>query len=138
MRVESWESELWDTVEWARNEPYRIGAHDCVTFAAKVIKALTGKDHLGELTGKYDSERGALKFIRQLAGDKGLAGATSKILEQTELPMAKAGRGDLVMYRDDKDVEHLGICIGVDIAMLSSDGLLFINRGECVCCWLVE
>lgn len=119
----------------AENVPYRLGEHDCLNVACAVVQARTGIDYWPQFAG-YKTKRQALVTIARIAPT--LRGAVSKVLSTPELPPRMAQRGDLVLYRDTD--EHIGICLGRDVAVLGADGLqrISIMSDALVAAWRVK
>lgn len=95
-RFENWPLRLDQAIEAARQRPFAWGTHDCCSFAAGVVQALTGHDAFAQFTasfGVYTDERGAL---RALAAADGVAAIATAHLGDP-IPVAQARRGDVVM-----------------------------------------
>jgi hypothetical protein len=85
--------------------PFEWGKNDCATFAADAILANTGIDIADDFRGKYTTQLGALKTIREVTGGTSVADAAAYcaakhgLVEHTYPLMAK--RGDLVVIEND-------------------------------------
>ena len=81
--------------------PFAWGSNDCALFAADAILANTGTDIADDFRGKYTTQLGALKTIREVTGGTTIADAAAYcankhgLVEHTHPLMAK--RGDLVV-----------------------------------------
>lgn len=130
MRVRGWESILHAELQAAKDRPFIWGEHDCVTWVANVILALTGTDYMAEFRGTYDSQLGARRLIKEIGGD--LPGCVDGKLPSIPVPMAR--RGDVVLYEN-----ALGICCGVKSFFITqADGLQGIRTLQCEKAWRVE
>lgn len=135
-RLPYWESALNDCIEAARYKEYKIGKHDCALFVVEVIKRISGLDLLGRLKDKYNNKAESLKFIKELGG-KGLKEAVVFILGYNDISVTLATQGDLLIYKDFKKEEHLGICVGHKTVFLGESGLVFVNTLDCSYAWRI-
>lgn len=100
-KVMGWEIALADTMTERLKIPHKWGEHDCVTFAADCVQAMTGEDVLGDLRGSYDSPLSAARVLRQMDCTT-LGDAVATMLP--EILPADARRGDVVLcWSDDHD-----------------------------------
>jgi hypothetical protein len=76
-----------------------------------------------------------LRAILEFAG-AGAVEAVDKLLPGARKPVIQAGRGDWVLWADDKD-PHLGICIGSHAAVLTERGVGFIPLTVCTHAWTI-
>ncbi|MBI3936759.1 MAG: hypothetical protein HY323_07260 [Betaproteobacteria bacterium] len=135
-RSEGWEARLYAAVARARREPYVIGTHDCALFALDVVRELTGHD-LGEaVRGRYDTEAGSLRLMRRLGGG-GLREAVNAVLDAEPVGWMEAQRGDVLLLVDARGVEHLGVCLGAEGAVLGPAGLDFLRLERFACAWRI-
>lgn len=121
-RQPGWEQRLLALVESARAKPYRLGLHDCAIFAASAIEALTGS-HPIALAGAYASRAAALRFQRQFGAS--LSAAVTAVLGIPPVGVRMARRGDLLLYVDAAEVQHLGVCLDHRGVLLLEAGLQF-------------
>lgn len=103
--------EHWDTrhlhpflIE-AEKRPFQWGVSDCCLIAADAIEAMTGVDIAEDFRGKYTTELGAFKLIREITGGTTVADAAAYCAQTHDLvewpsPLY-ARRGDLVVIEDD-------------------------------------
>lgn len=116
-RVSDWEMRLSAYIADKREEPFAWGRHDCCTFAAGAVEAITGQDPMPEFRGRYDT---ALGSVRILEGKK-----LEEVLDDkfAEVPISFAQRGDLAM---------LDGCVGVVSGdygwFVAEDGLERVKR----------
>ena len=135
-RRPGWEDRLAAVIEAARSAPYELGRHDCFRLACSVIDALTGIDLWAPFAGSYASRREALRRIAEFEA-AGFTAAASKLFGSTPMPMPFARRGDVCEFRDEDGEQHLGIVLGVKVALLGPEGLAFAGRDECRHCWRI-
>jgi hypothetical protein len=141
VREDGWESRLALVVAAATDAPYELGRHDCFRFACACAEALTGVDLSVGFTGKYKSRLGALRLARKFAGMNapafmGLRTAITKLLGVADQPPRMARRGDWLLFNDGSE-DHIGICVGGEIAVLAEVGLNRVRFDDCICCWAV-
>jgi hypothetical protein len=133
MRFEDWPKRLDAVIEAARHRPYKIGEHDCFTFARECVKAITGANYGKGI--KYRTQAGSLKLIKRLGGS--LDRAVSKVLRRSPVTPLQARRGDWLMFRDEKG-EHLAVCLGINAACLGEHGLGFLPLDACLSAWPID
>lgn len=119
-----------DEIEAARNKPFKIGEHDCVSFACSCVKALSGVD----LTHEVERYRSSANSARLFRG-RGLDLSVSNVLGEP-LPVVFAQRGDVVELRRGRR-SFIGICVGAHAAMLKLDGLAFVPISDCRQVWKI-
>ena len=116
-RLSDWEARLSAYIAEKRGEAFAWGQHDCCTFSAGAVEAMTGVDAMPEFRGKYDTALGSVRIL------------DGKTLEQVlddkfaEVPIGFAQRGDLAM---------LDCCVGVVAGdygwFVAEDGLERVKR----------
>jgi hypothetical protein len=114
--------------------PFAWGSADCLTFCADVAKALTGRDVLEELRGKYHTERGAQLAGARL-GYKVLADVPARFFP--EIAPADAMNGDWALVINSDGTPTLGIVLGACILSRTPEGLGRVERTEAVKAWKV-
>ena len=115
-----------------------MGKHDCALFAINVIKRLYDIDYGERIRGQYSSKFEYLKLWEEIGGSS-LKEITDIITEKQSEEMRKVNIGYLVLYVDDNKGEHLGICIGDKVAVVSiANKLLFYDIFDCKCCWRIN
>jgi hypothetical protein len=117
MRFEDWPRRLDDYLREHERRPFAWGSHDCCTFAACCVEALTGENPMRRY--RYRTERGAL---RALARDGGLERAVAVALAGREIPPLTAQRGDVVLFTYQGQ-PVVGVCVGTHIASPGPAGL---------------
>ena len=130
MRREDWPERLNDFIEDRRKAVFCWGQRDCVLFAADAVQAMTGVDHAVEYRGTYDSATGAARLLAKLGG-------VENVVPFASIPVAFAGRGDLVTV-DTKDGAALAVCLGRHVAAMSASGLVFLPMSAADAAWRVE
>lgn len=126
-RRPDWRPRLHETVEARRRVPFSFKAGvDCALFAAACVEAMTGVDLADGYRGRYTTEVGALRVIRN-GGFADLADLVTSMLE--EIPPARARAGDIAFVPDDSPFGGaLGIVIGEQVACLAADGVGAVPR----------
>lgn len=118
-------------------EPFAWGAADCATLAADCALALTGRDPLAAVRGRYATALGARRVLTRM-GWGSLAGFAAA--HYPEIPAALAHVGDwaLVDGAAGLDGTALGIVAGATIVVRGVDGLLLLPRSAARRAWRVE
>jgi hypothetical protein len=127
-RLPDWEARLAAYLEPLRTLPFAWGRHDCCTFTAGAVKAMTGVDPMPEFRGRYTTARGSVRALRRI-GAGTLASTLSGKFETVDPSLAH--RGDIIMSNG-----LLGICLGPFLVAVGSggerEGLIRIDRGDWV------
>lgn len=135
-RRDDWQSRLSAAAAAGRAAEFRWGAHDCVTFAADCVLAMTGFDPLSDYRGDYDSEIGAGRILLE-RGHETLADA---ITEQLGAPLENVrmmGRGDVALVEHD-GTRAAGVCLGHVVAVpAKTRGLAFLPRDHATAGWRI-
>jgi hypothetical protein len=132
VRVEDWQSRLWDYIDAAKGQPFMWGVRDCATWVADWRCLVTGQDAAQAWRGRYKTERGAWRIIRR-AGARTLDAWFDGIVGPRLSAPLLAQRGDVAMVQG-----ALGIVAGAKVAVLSPDGLVFWPLTEATAAWRVE
>ncbi len=139
MRLDGWESRLMAVIDAAQRAPYVLGENDCSRLACTVVETLTGVDHWPRIAGPrgYKTKRQALARIAKIAPS--LGEAVGAVLGVSPTPTLSAQRGDIVLFRDERGEDHLGICIGREVALMGADGTITaeIDDARLMCSWRV-
>ena len=124
-RYPDWEARLAAYLEPLRARPFAWGRHDCSTFAAGAVEAMTGVDPMPEFRGRYSTARGSVRALRRFGAGTLTATMDAKF---EAVPASLAQRGDIVMSSG-----LLGICLGGFLVAVGSqgdrEGLLRFDRG---------
>lgn len=131
-RLEGWEGRLAAAIEAARHIPYELGRHDCVWLACRSIEALTGIDLWEQWAGRYSTKREALRIILEYDAG-GFTAAFSRLFGSKPVSVFRLRRGDIVEYFDHE--QHLGVCIGSEVAMFGESGIIFVPLDSCKIGW---
>jgi hypothetical protein len=136
-RRPDWEARLAAVLADARGKPFRTAHHDCGTFAADAITAMTGRDPLAGLRERYRTEAAAPEFagwspvvlIRALAAD----------LAWQRVPWRQARRGDLAVIRGADGAACAAIVdlSGRRLAAAGPAGLAHFPFDRAVACWRI-
>jgi len=160
-RFERWPLLLDQAIEAARQRPFAWGTHDCCSFAAGVVHALTGHDAFAQFTasfGVYTDERGALRALAAAGGVAAIA--TGQLGDPVPVPQAR--RGDVVMVMMAAPVSpasvapaapdaapddatratrpgrpSLAVCVGTRCVAPGPEGLVWLPLREATCAWRV-
>lgn len=130
MRKENWDILLAELVESHRNTPFHRGTHDCCTFAADVVFAITGVDHMAGMRGTYSDESGAERI---LADRGGLRSILCTALG-SEIPVLCAQRGDVLL----SDHDGLWLCVGRQMVKPGRHGLVAGELRSASAAWRVK
>jgi hypothetical protein len=100
-----WHTRSFDAFIREREKmPFVWGKNDCCIFAADAILANTGVDIADDFRGKYSSQLGAFKTIREVTGGTSVADAAAHCATKHGLVEYKhpllAKRGDLVVIEN--------------------------------------
>lgn len=131
MRIDGWEARLAEVVDAAIDRPFAWGTHDCCTFAAACVDAVTGSDHLDHLG--YEDERTAKRVI---ACHGGLVEAIAARLGSPCAGWAHARRGDICLVPTEQG-DGLGVCVGHRIVLPGERGLASYPLHLAQCTWRV-
>ncbi len=136
MRLDGWESRLAAVIEAASGQPYVLGENDCLRLSCAVVEALTGIDFWPRFVG-YRTKRQALVTIAKIAPS--LGEAVTATLAVSPSPTFSAQRGDLLLFRDDRGEDHLGVCIGREVTLMADTGPITvgIEHVGLLCSWRV-
>lgn len=133
MRVDDWPTALFELVEEYRFKDFQWGEHDCCLFAADCCIAVCGKDPAESYRGKYTTEIGAKRALKQQHGS--VEAAFDACFARVDANLAQ--RGDVVLFDGD-----LGPTAGIQGAegIVWSVGLngLAIIKPDVKVAWRVE
>ncbi len=96
MRRPDWPIKLNEYILAVRDKPFHYGQHDCCTFVAGAILAMTGEDPMAEYREQYDSVAAGKKALQSLG-----SGTLLKTLRKKfgkPLPGAHGRKGDIAWY----------------------------------------
>ena len=92
-RLPDWRARLGAHIAAHRTRPFAYGEHDCATFAAGAVQAVTGSDPAAGLTG-YTTRAGGLRRLRRNGLEDHVAFVASRF---AEIAVAQAQQGDLAV-----------------------------------------
>jgi hypothetical protein len=123
-RKPDWEARLAAYLDPLRLRAFAWGRHDCCTFAAGAVQAMTDVDPMPEFRGRYSTAIGSARALRRFgAGD--LTTTLDSKFERVEPSLAQ--RGDIVMSGG-----LLGICFGAFLIAVGREdereGLIRFDR----------
>jgi hypothetical protein len=88
MRNREWSKFLADKIcEWM-DYKFKWGKKDCCIFVGECIEVMTGENPQKEFMGKYRSEKGAFRILREVGGIDGVLG---RKYEKIDLKMVQRG-----------------------------------------------
>lgn len=119
-KINNWQIALYAQVEAFNTLPFAWGTHDCCTFAADCVLAMTGTDQMAGYRGGYKTAVGA---ARKLAKAGGMVAAISAELGEPIAP-ALAQRGDVVCFSSPLG-DTCGVCMGSTVAAAGMAGVVF-------------
>lgn len=123
MRAIDWEQRLFALIESARRKPFAWGTHDCCTFAADAVEAVTGQRPA--LPGSWSTPTGALRVASR---EGGLPDAVSAVLGHEPGNAWLAQRGDvLLLSQPSFDGYALAVCAGGVAYAPGPEGLVAIR-----------
>lgn len=135
-RCVNWASLLSAYLLERKAQPFAWVKNDCCTFAAGAVIAMTGRDPMADLRGKYKTRAGAGKLIARAGNLQALA---SQYLGAPLASPLLAMRGDVVLF--DMGEPHgpaaLGICIGTHFAAPGPECTEIIPMCAAVTAWRV-
>ena len=134
MRLDNWQNNLSEFLEEKRRVPFDFPTWNCMFFILGGVEAITGIDYASKYKGKFKTELGAAKLLRQIDGVKSSQAFLEKYFGEPK-PVAFARHGDIVLVDPAKtelqlpaDIELFGtvpgICYGQISFFLGVDGLV--------------
>lgn len=126
-RLPGWEGRLYALLERKRFQEFEWGEHDCCSFAAAAVAAVSGQQI--SVPGSYTSARQALRVVRALGG---LPTAVTAALGSEPVPASHAQRGDIVLLRQPRsfDGHALAVCFGEFAYAPAEDCLVAIRMSS--------
>lgn len=128
VRYQDWPQRLDAEVARAVARTWKIGAHDCVSFARACVVAVTGDDPLAGIEWRTRAD------MRRLTRD-GLAALATEALGPP-IGVARAQRGDVVLL-PHAGGESIGVCLGRTAAFADAIGLRFVQTLDCSMAWRI-
>lgn len=128
-RLPNWPHLLAAYIDATRSLAFAWGVHDCCTFAAGAVLAITGR--MVSMPAWAD-RREAVATLRRLGGLRAAATAAMGPMQ----PPARAQRGDVVLLCQ-RGRSLLGVCLGHVWAAPGAAGLAFGPMDEALGAWKV-
>lgn len=119
MRYPDWPIRLNEYVAEAQKKEFKLGEHDCCTFAAGAIEAMTGKDWMPEFRGHYDDWKSAEDALDEIGYDNLYKTLTKKF--GPAVIGQKGRKGDLAFYDGS-----CGIVLGRYAMFLGENGYVYV------------
>ena len=126
----NWENKLVEVITAAEKRPFNWGTHDCVTFASDVALAITGRDPIADLRGRWDSIWSAHRKLVEMGG---LTAAVSSRIGMPLNSPRSAGRGDVVLT----DEGFLGVVVSMHAVAPKPMGLLRVEMNRWITSWRI-
>ena len=130
-RFEDWPTRLNAAIDAARARPFDWERHNCATFAADCVEAITGVALHARFAGLHADMRTAVRNSEQLENEVAIV-----LSDCARVLPGYAQRGDVVLVRNGGRV-LLGICCGVSVAAVGEKGVEFMVMREALCAWRV-
>jgi len=135
-RLPDWPARLAALMDETLGLPFAWGRHDCVTFAARAVLAVTGEDHL-QGTPQWVNARAAARALQAMGG---FEAAVSKRLGPP-VSILQARRGDLVLMPHravrGRWPGALAVCFGNLCGAPGHDRLSLRPLADASLCWRV-
>lgn len=127
-RFEDWPQRLAVCIDQHKDKPFAWGTHDCVTFAAACVEAITGVNKLADIGVTWSTELGAARAIKRLGFDN-LGDAVASVLPEK----ARGQRGDIVLCQGQDEGYCFLAVLAHDKAVSPSEaGLLHIPKSQII------
>lgn len=138
-RRNDWDQRLAFFLACQAKTLFAWGEHDCCTFAAGAVYAMTGKDPIAEFRGRYSTQRGAVLALKRYGGGDLESTIDAKFSERK---IGFARRGDLAFVaRKNDGLGCVGVVTGSDAQFVgTNDGkpaLLSFVRSDWSKAWSV-
>jgi hypothetical protein len=127
-RLKGWEHKLYAETLNAMSKPHAWGQHDCVTFAADIVRTLTSAQLMGDdLRGSYDGPISAARVIKA-QGAEGVGDLVALYLPEVAPSIAR--RGDIILASEPHD--FLAVCVGRTAVGPSASGMIHVPMAQAV------
>ena len=139
MRVDDWENQLQLQInQIIAYDKFIRGKNDCGTFVINCIEAITNKKVFKK---KYKTLTGFKRILKNLK-KKDLLDLINQIAKENNfkrIDIDKAQRGDVLYYKDNRDLEGtVGICIGDRTMFNWKEEITIIPNIKCEIAWRIE
>lgn len=137
-KIPYWERKLSEYVGSLQAEPFEWGKLDCAIFAYRCLVVQFGSSRIPPFEGRYKTAKGAAATLKKQFGVSDLEAAVSKYLD--EIPAKLAQRGDIVSIKPEHRSiggigASLGVCMGARCAVLTVDGVAYIEASHIERAW---
>jgi hypothetical protein len=130
MRRHDWASKLYEHIAANSSCQFSWGKNDCCLFVARAVDVICDTEHATSLASRYHDEVTAQEYIAQSGG---IAAAVDTFIgpHKTE---GRPMRGDVALIKHN-NLEALGICVGSDIAVKTTDGISYVSHSSVIVYW---
>jgi len=119
-RFLDWPVRLNEYILEAEKKEFKLGTHDCCTFAAGAIEAMTGEDPMPEFRGLYNDWQSAEDVLDEVGYDNLYKTLTKKFGKA--IIGQKGQKGDLAFYEGS-----CGIVLGRYALFLGEKGSAYVS-----------
>lgn len=126
MRIDGWEARLHQVIDWHREQPFEWGRTDCAMLWRHCVHVCTGRDPLADLLPWY-SRRSAIRSLRRAGFDTAVDLVRARF---AEIPVARAGRGDVGMLPSADGLTAPAIILGAEVITRSEQGIVVLAASD--------
>jgi len=137
-RRETWARDLEAYMAEVRDVPFAWGSHDCCTFAAGAVEAMTGENPIPASCPPCGSREDAFAILDEAGGLEALVGLLAVRNGWRAVPPALARRGDLMIFAGKDDGPLLAVNVGASAVGPTERGTITIPAGRAVKAWHIE
>lgn len=118
-RYPDWPVRLNEYIIEVEKKEFKLGTHDCCTFTAGAIEAITGEDPMPEFRGHYDDWQSAEDVLDEIGYDN----LYKTLIKKFGSPIlgVKGQKGDLAFYEGS-----CGIVLGRYAMFLGEGGYMYV------------
>lgn len=131
MRRRDWQERFAAYVRQHAQTGFEWGSHDCCTFAAGAVEALTGTNPMAAVP-RYEDELAAARMVHRAGGLRALA---TEYLGEPVSP-ALANVGDVVLI-ENAGRELLGICNGTSALAQGTEAMVALEMTAARAAWKI-
>lgn len=133
VRLPDWDGRLMRLLRERAAGAFAWGVRDCATLAADAVVAVTGRDPLAALRGRWSTARAAARVMRQVGG---LERRCCELFGSPG-PAAWAQRGDVVLVDTDRGPAVGVVAAAGLIAAQGRDGIVWLPLAAARAAWPV-
>lgn len=135
MRIENWYGEYGKAVAAVVGMPFEWGVHDCVTFAARVVDAISDLAVTASFRAKYqwNSKETAYAIISQAGG---LEALVVEFLGDP-VPWSRLSTGDIVLAIQSDGSEIICVHDGHNLIAPGAVGVISVRLSAAVKGWSI-